>query len=72
MPLGRFFRSRERLEPAMGSAHASRARASGYGPLNDPLVDVEEGIHPATGPVTAHDDEALVVRAALLAAGCVQ
>ena len=57
----------------MGSAHASRARASGYGPLNDPLVDVEAGvIDPATGPVTALDEEALVVRAALLAAGCVQ
>ena len=57
----------------MGSAHASRARASGYGPLNDPLVDVEAGvIDPATGPVKALDEEALVVRPALLAAGCVE
>ena len=57
----------------MGSAHASRVRASGYGPLNDPLVDVEAGIiDPATRPVRALDEDALLVRAAFLPDVCVQ
>ena len=53
----------------MGNAHASRASASGY----DPLVDGEAGtIDPETGPNTAFDEEAIVVRAAVIAAGCVK